>query len=103
MPGWYDKTEAPSMKRRSSPRRKKRLPIPPVRSEVSKGDLARRASPEHAACRALGGYALLVGVPGLAKTSKLVTTLGEVLGPWRQLHPVRCLTWMPSDILGSRK
>ena len=34
-----------------------------------------------------GGHALLVGVPGLAKT-KLVETLGIVLGPQFPAHPV---------------
>ena len=34
-----------------------------------------------------GGHALLIGVPGLAKTL-LVETLGKVLGPRRQAHPV---------------
>jgi MoxR-like ATPase len=46
-----------------------------------------------------GGHALLVGVPGLAKT-KLVTTLGTVLG----LNSNRIQftpDLMPSDILGS--
>jgi MoxR-like ATPase len=46
-----------------------------------------------------GGHALLVGVPGLAKT-KLVETLGTVLG----LHAQRIQftpDLMPSDILGS--
>uniref|UniRef100_UPI0038B2D71E AAA family ATPase n=1 Tax=Staphylococcus aureus TaxID=1280 RepID=UPI0038B2D71E len=46
-----------------------------------------------------GGHALLVGVPGLAKT-KLVTTLGTVLGLDAnriQFTP----DLMPSDILGS--
>ncbi|MEQ8739851.1 MAG: AAA family ATPase, partial [Hoeflea sp.] len=46
-----------------------------------------------------GGHALLVGVPGLAKT-KLVTTLGAVLGLSSnriQFTP----DLMPSDILGS--
>ena len=46
-----------------------------------------------------GGHALLVGVPGLAKT-KLVTTLGTVLG----LSAARVQftpDLMPSDILGS--
>ena len=47
-----------------------------------------------------GGHALLVGVPGLAKT-KLVETLGIVLG----LHSNRIQftpDLMPSDILGLR-
>src|ERR1700709_1447959 len=46
-----------------------------------------------------GGHALLIGVPGLAKT-KLVETLGITVGPhpWhRQSTP----DLMPSDILGA--
>ena len=34
-----------------------------------------------------GGHALLVGVPGLAKT-KLVETIARVLGTGRKAHPV---------------
>jgi MoxR-like ATPase len=46
-----------------------------------------------------GGHALLVGVPGLAKT-KLVETLGTVLGlDARRIQFTPDL--MPSDILGS--
>jgi MoxR-like ATPase len=46
-----------------------------------------------------GGHALLVGVPGLAKT-KLVTTLGTVLG--LDAHRVQFTPdLMPADILGS--
>ncbi|MEP3816650.1 MAG: AAA family ATPase, partial [Nitratireductor sp.] len=46
-----------------------------------------------------GGHALLVGVPGLAKT-KLVETLGTVLGlDSRRIQFTPDL--MPSDILGS--
>jgi MoxR-like ATPase len=46
-----------------------------------------------------GGHALLVGVPGLAKT-KLVETLGVVLGlDGRRIQFTPDL--MPSDILGS--
>ena len=46
-----------------------------------------------------GGHALLVGVPGLAKT-KLVETLGIVLGlDARRIQFTPDL--MPSDILGS--
>ena len=46
-----------------------------------------------------GGHALLVGVPGLAKT-KLVETLGIVLGlDSRRIQFTPDL--MPSDILGS--
>src|SRR3954447_16521842 len=46
-----------------------------------------------------GGHALLVGVPGLAKT-KLVETLGVVLGlDSRRIQFTPDL--MPSDILGS--
>ncbi len=47
-----------------------------------------------------GGHALLVGVPGLAKT-KLVETMGIVLGlDARRIQFTPDL--MPSDILGSR-
>jgi MoxR-like ATPase len=46
-----------------------------------------------------GGHALLIGVPGLAKT-RLVETLGTVLG--LQDRRVQCTPdLMPSDILGS--
>ena len=46
-----------------------------------------------------GGHALLVGVPGLAKT-KLVTTLGAVLG--LDANRIQFTSdLMPSDILGS--
>ncbi len=55
---------------------------------------------EHALVTILsGGHALLVGVPGLAKT-KLVTTMGIVLGlDARRIQFTPDL--MPSDILGS--
>ncbi|MBV2185980.1 MAG: MoxR family ATPase, partial [Rhizobium sp.] len=46
-----------------------------------------------------GGHALLVGVPGLAKT-KLVNTLGTVLG--HEASRIQCTPdLMPSDILGT--
>src|SRR6266566_8040585 len=55
---------------------------------------------EHALVTVLsGGHALLVGVPGLAKT-KLVDTMGTVLGlDARRIQFTPDL--MPSDILGS--
>src|ERR1700675_3610529 len=55
---------------------------------------------EHALVTVLsGGHALLVGVPGLAKT-KLVETMGTVLGlDARRIQFTPDL--MPSDILGS--
>src|ERR1700741_4099388 len=55
---------------------------------------------EHALVTVLsGGHALLVGVPGLAKT-KLVATMGVVLGlDARRIQFTPDL--MPSDILGS--
>src|SRR6266849_10066842 len=55
---------------------------------------------EHALVTVLsGGHALLVGVPGLAKT-KLVDTMGVVLGlDARRIQFTPDL--MPSDILGS--
>src|SRR6516165_9826128 len=55
---------------------------------------------EHALVTVLsGGHALLVGVPGLAKT-KLVETMGVVLGlDARRIQFTPDL--MPSDILGS--
>ena len=46
-----------------------------------------------------GGHALLVGVPGLAKT-RLVETLGVVLG-WAQKRVQFTPDLMPADILGS--
>ncbi|APO75549.1 MoxR-like ATPase protein [Rhizobium etli 8C-3] len=71
-----------------------------VREEVSKVIFGQENVVENTLLAVLsGGHALLVGVPGLAKT-KLVTTLGEVLGLGAnriQFTP----DLMPSDILGS--
>ena len=71
-----------------------------VREEVSKVIFGQESVVENTLLAVLsGGHALLVGVPGLAKT-KLVTTLGEVLGLGAnriQYTP----DLMPSDILGS--
>ena len=47
-----------------------------------------------------GGHALLVGVPGLAKT-KLVTTLGNRAWPRDSSRVQFTPDLMPSDILGS--
>ncbi|MBB3315803.1 MULTISPECIES: MoxR family ATPase [unclassified Rhizobium] len=74
--------------------------IAAVRGEVSKVIFGQESVVENTLLAVLsGGHALLVGVPGLAKT-KLVTTLGEVLGLASnriQFTP----DLMPSDILGS--
>ncbi|MFB2550625.1 AAA family ATPase [Ensifer soli] len=71
-----------------------------VREEVSKVIFGQESVVEQTLLAVLsGGHALLVGVPGLAKT-KLVTTLGTVLGLQSsriQFTP----DLMPSDILGS--
>jgi len=71
-----------------------------VREEVSKVIFGQESVVENTLLAVLsGGHALLVGVPGLAKT-KLVTTLGDVLGLGAnriQFTP----DLMPSDILGS--
>ncbi|MDR6900318.1 MoxR family ATPase [Rhizobium miluonense] len=71
-----------------------------VREEVSKVIFGQESVVENTLLAVLaGGHALLVGVPGLAKT-KLVTTLGAVLGLASnrvQFTP----DLMPSDILGS--
>ncbi|PST19402.1 AAA family ATPase [Rhizobium sp. JAB6] len=71
-----------------------------VRAEVSKVIFGQESVVENTLLAVLaGGHALLVGVPGLAKT-KLVTTLGAVLGLASnrvQFTP----DLMPSDILGS--
>ncbi|PKA41227.1 AAA family ATPase [Rhizobium sullae] len=71
-----------------------------IREEVSKVIFGQESVVENTLLAVLsGGHALLVGVPGLAKT-KLVTTLGEVLGLGAnriQFTP----DLMPSDILGS--
>nr|CAD6617726.1 MoxR family ATPase [Rhizobium sp. TCK] len=74
--------------------------IAAVRSEVAKVIFGQERVVENTLLALLsGGHALLVGVPGLAKT-KLVTTLGSVLGldsSRIQFTP----DLMPSDILGS--
>ncbi|MBB3590048.1 MoxR-like ATPase [Rhizobium sp. BK529] len=74
--------------------------IAAVRAEVSKVIFGQESVVENTLLAVLsGGHALLVGVPGLAKT-RLVTTLGEVLGLAAnriQFTP----DLMPSDILGS--
>ncbi|MBP1852568.1 MoxR-like ATPase [Rhizobium halophytocola] len=74
--------------------------IATVRAEVSKAIFGQESVVENTLLAILsGGHALLVGVPGLAKT-KLVTTLGTVLG----LNANRIQftpDLMPSDILGT--
>ncbi|WP_428429676.1 AAA family ATPase [Pararhizobium sp.] len=71
-----------------------------IRKEVGKVIFGQESVVEQTLLAVLsGGHALLVGVPGLAKT-KLVTTLGTVLG----LNSSRIQftpDLMPSDILGS--
>lgn len=71
-----------------------------IRGEVSKVIFGQEKVVENTLLAILsGGHALLVGVPGLAKT-KLVTTLGTVLGLDAnriQFTP----DLMPSDILGT--
>jgi MoxR-like ATPase len=74
--------------------------IASIREEISRVIFGQESVVENTMLAILsGGHALLVGVPGLAKT-KLVTTLGEVLGLSAnriQFTP----DLMPSDILGS--
>lgn len=74
--------------------------IAAIRTEVSKVIFGQESVVENTLLAVLSsGHALLVGVPGLAKT-RLVTTLGEVLGLAAnriQFTP----DLMPSDILGS--
>ncbi|RWX12075.1 MoxR family ATPase [Rhizobium hidalgonense] len=74
--------------------------IAAIRGEVSKVIFGQESVVENTILAVLsGGHALLVGVPGLAKT-RLVTTLGQVLGLAAnriQFTP----DLMPSDILGS--
>ncbi|HTO32718.1 MAG TPA: MoxR family ATPase [Pararhizobium sp.] len=71
-----------------------------IRKEVGKVIFGQESVVEQTMLAVLsGGHALLVGVPGLAKT-KLVSTLGTVLG----LNSSRIQftpDLMPSDILGS--
>ncbi|WFR94214.1 AAA family ATPase [Rhizobium tumorigenes] len=74
--------------------------IAAIRDQISKVIFGQESVVEKTVLAVLaGGHALLVGVPGLAKT-KLVTTLGDVLGLGAsrvQFTP----DLMPSDILGS--
>ena len=74
--------------------------IAAIRAEVAKVIFGQEKVVENTLLAILsGGHALLVGVPGLAKT-KLVTTLGTVLGLDAnriQFTP----DLMPSDILGT--
>ncbi|HCL64498.1 MAG TPA: AAA family ATPase [Rhizobium sp.] len=74
--------------------------IADIRREVAKVIFGQERVVENVLLAVLsGGHALLVGVPGLAKT-KLVTTLGSVLGLEAsriQFTP----DLMPSDILGT--
>ncbi len=74
--------------------------IAAIRAEVGKVIFGQEQVVENTLIAVLsGGHALLVGVPGLAKT-KLVTTLGAVLGLDAnriQFTP----DLMPSDILGT--
>ncbi|MET3598787.1 MoxR family ATPase [Martelella mangrovi] len=74
--------------------------IQKVKEEVSKVIYGQENVVESVLLAVLsGGHALLVGVPGLAKT-KLVTTLGTVLGlAGNRIQFTPDL--MPSDILGS--
>lgn len=95
------KTEAPLDEKAIVAAAEKALAdIAAVRGEVSKVIFGQESVVENTLLAVLsGGHALLVGVPGLAKT-KLVTTLGEVLGLGAnriQFTP----DLMPSDILGS--
>ncbi|RWX78653.1 MoxR family ATPase [Neorhizobium lilium] len=74
--------------------------IAAIRAQIAKVIFGQEKVVENTLLAVLsGGHALLVGVPGLAKT-KLVTTLGSVLGLDSnriQFTP----DLMPSDILGS--
>ncbi|MGV8938916.1 MAG: AAA family ATPase [Allorhizobium sp.] len=74
--------------------------IAAIRQEVAKVIFGQEKVVESALLAILsGGHALLVGVPGLAKT-KLVTTLGTVLG--LQANRIQFTPdLMPSDILGT--
>ena len=95
------KTEAPLDEKAIVAAAEKALAdIASVRSEVSKVIFGQESVVENTLLAVLsGGHALLVGVPGLAKT-KLVTTLGDVLGLAAnrvQFTP----DLMPSDIIGS--
>lgn len=71
-----------------------------IRQEVGKVIFGQEKAVENTLVALLsGGHALLVGVPGLAKT-KLVTTLGTALG-LRSTRVQFTPDLMPSDILGS--
>ncbi|MTI43589.1 MoxR-like ATPase [Roseibium hamelinense] len=74
--------------------------IQAARSEIARIIYGQEAVVEHSLITILsGGHGLLVGVPGLAKT-KLVETLGTVLGlNARRIQFTPDL--MPSDILGA--
>lgn len=74
--------------------------IAAIRAEVGKVIFGQEQVVENTLLAVLsGGHALLVGVPGLAKT-KLVTTLGTVLGlDGNRIQFTPDL--MPSDILGT--
>ncbi len=95
------KTEAPLDEKAMVAAAEKALAdIALVRGEVSKVIFGQESVVENTLLAVLsGGHALLVGVPGLAKT-KLVTTLGDVLGlAGNRIQFTPDL--MPSDILGS--
>lgn len=74
--------------------------IATIRQEVAKVIFGQEKVVENTLLAILsGGHALLVGVPGLAKT-KLVTTLGTVLG--LEANRIQFTPdLMPSDILGT--
>lgn len=74
--------------------------IAAIRAEVGKVIFGQEKVVENTLLAVLsGGHALLVGVPGLAKT-KLVSTLGTVLG--LEANRIQFTPdLMPSDILGS--
>ena len=71
-----------------------------IRQEVAKVIFGQESVVEQTMLAVLsGGHALLVGVPGLAKT-KLVVTLGTVLG--LEAHRIQFTPdLMPSDIVGA--
>src|ERR671919_1336816 len=71
-----------------------------VRSEIGRAIFGQEAVVEESLITLLaGGHVLLVGVPGLAKT-RLVETLGVVLG-LSQKRVQFTPDLMPADILGS--
>jgi MoxR-like ATPase len=71
-----------------------------VRDRIGRVIFGQTAVVEHSLITLLaGGHALLIGVPGLAKT-RLVETLGQVLG--LEEKRIQCTPdLMPADILGS--